>query len=101
MVLREKGSATRRSFEAALATAQIRPKIVLEIGSREAVREAVAAGLGLGVVQQPELGEDARIAWTHIEDADLQATELIVCLEERRQSPVMRRLAKLIGDVGR
>ena len=101
MVLRERGSATRRSFETALAAAQVRPETVLEIGSREAVREAVAAGLGLGVVQEPELGEDTRIAWTRIEDADLQATELIVCLEERRESPVMRRLAKLIGDVGR
>lgn len=101
MVLREKGSATRRSFEKALAAAGIAPKIVLEIGSREAVREAVAAGIGLGVVQEPELGEDARIAHAAIEDADLQATELIVCLEERRTSPVMRRLAKLIGDAGR
>jgi len=101
MVLREKGSATRRSFEAALAAAAVRPMVVLEIGSREAVREAVAAGLGLGVVQEPELGEDARISHAQIEDADLQATELIVCLEERRTSPVMRRLAKLIADVGR
>ncbi|MEN8196953.1 MAG: LysR substrate-binding domain-containing protein [Pseudomonadota bacterium] len=101
MVLREKGSATRRSFETALAEAGVQPKVVLEIGSREAVREAVATGLGLGVVQEPELGEDTRIAWTRIEDADLQATELIVCLEDRRESPVMRRLANLIGDAGR
>ena len=101
MVLRERGSATRRSFEAALADAGVTPEVVLEIGSREAVREAVATGLGLGVVQEPELGEDARIAWARIEDADLQATELIVCLEERRTSPVMRRLAKLIGEAGR
>ncbi len=101
MVLRETGSSTRRTFESALAEAGVRPDVVLEIGSREAVREAVAAGLGLGVVQEPELGEDTRIAWTRIEDADLQATELIVCLEERRESPVMRRLAKLIGEAGR
>jgi aminoethylphosphonate catabolism LysR family transcriptional regulator len=101
MILREKGSATRRSFEAALADAGITPKVALEIGSREAVREAVAAGLGLGVVQEPERGEDTRIAHAPIDGADLQATELIVCLEERRESPVMRRLAKLIGDAGR
>jgi aminoethylphosphonate catabolism LysR family transcriptional regulator len=101
MVLREKGSSTRRSFETALSAAGISPQVVLEIGSREAVREAVATGLGLGVVQEPELGEDARIAHAVIEDADLQATELVVCLEERRESPVMRRLAKLIGDAGR
>ncbi|MDH3231564.1 MAG: LysR substrate-binding domain-containing protein [Alphaproteobacteria bacterium] len=101
MILREKGSATRRSFEAALAAAGIAPRIALEIGSREAVREAVAAGLGLGVVQEPELGEDARIAAAQIDGADLQATELVVCLEERRESPVIRRLAKLIGEVGR
>ena len=101
MVLREKGSATRRSFEAALAEAGIAPKVALEIGSREAVREAVAAGLGLGVVQEPELGEDTRIASARIGGADLQATELIVCLEERRESPVMRRLSRLIGGTGR
>jgi aminoethylphosphonate catabolism LysR family transcriptional regulator len=101
MVLREKGSATRRTFEAALNGAAVRPKVVLEIGSREAVREAVAAGLGLGVVQESELGEDARIAHAKIEDAEMQATELIVCLEERRTSPVMRRLTRLIGEAGR
>jgi len=101
MVLREKGSATRRRFEAALAGAGVTPRIALEIGSREAVREAVAAGLGLGVVQEPELGEDVRIAFAQIDGADLQATELIVCLEERRESPVIRRLAKLIGEAAR
>jgi len=101
IVLREKGSATRRRFEAALQAAGVAPNIVLEIGSREAVREAVAAGLGLGVVQETELGEDARIACARIEGADLQATELIVCLEERRESPVIRRLAKLIGEAAR
>ncbi len=101
LILREKGSATRRSFEAALERADIAPRVALEIGSREAVREAVAAGLGLGVVQEPELGADARIATARIDGADLQATELVVCLEERRESPVLRRLAKLIADVGR
>ncbi|UCH75398.1 MAG: LysR family transcriptional regulator [Rhodospirillales bacterium] len=101
LILREKGSATRRRFEAALSEAGIAPRIALEIGSREAVREAVAAGLGLGVVQEPERGVDARIAVAHIAGVDLQATELIVCLEERRESPVIRRLAKLIGEAGR
>lgn len=101
MILREEGSATRRSFEVALAEAGVAPRVALEIGSREAVREAVAAGLGLGVVQEPERGEDARIAFAQIDGADLQATELIVCLEERRESPLLRRLAKMIGEVGR
>ncbi len=99
MILREKGSSTRRNFESALKEAGVTANIVLEIGSREAVREAVAGGLGLGVVQEPELGEDARIAAAAIEGAALQATELTVCLEERRHSPLMRRLTQLAGTL--
>lgn len=101
MILREQGSATRRRFEAALAAARVTPRVVLEIGSREAVREAVAAGLGLGVVQESELGEDARIRPARIDGAELQATELVVCLEERRNSPLMRRLAPLVATATR
>jgi LysR family transcriptional regulator, low CO2-responsive transcriptional regulator len=96
MILRERGSATRRRFEDALAQAGVAPEIVLEIGSRESVREAVAAGLGLGVIQEPELRDDPRIATATIGGAEITAGEFIICLAERRPSRVLERLARLL-----
>jgi aminoethylphosphonate catabolism LysR family transcriptional regulator len=54
MILREAASVTRQIFQSALAEAGVRPQAVMQIESREAVREAVAAGLGIGVVSQAE-----------------------------------------------
>ncbi|MEX2647969.1 MAG: LysR substrate-binding domain-containing protein [Alphaproteobacteria bacterium] len=97
MVLREAGSVTRRAFDAALAASGVAPLAVLEIGSREAVREAVAAGLGLGVVQEPELGHDTRIGSARIGGADVAAGEFVICLEERRESRLIRRLTGIVA----
>jgi aminoethylphosphonate catabolism LysR family transcriptional regulator len=96
MILREQGSATRQRFEDVLRQAGVVPDIVLEIGTREAVREAVGAGLGLGVIQEPELGSDPRIAKATITGAEITASEFIICLAERRQSRVLERLAGLL-----
>ncbi len=85
MVLREPGSSTRRSFEAAAAEAGIAPQVAMEIESREAVREAVAAGLGVGVVAEAEFGNDQRLRPLPFTDAVLENTEYLVCLEDRRQ----------------
>lgn len=84
LVLREVGSSTRRLFEAALTQHHIQPGDVLELGSREAVREAVAAGLGIGIVAESELGEDRRIAPLSIAGGELSTTEYIACLADRR-----------------
>jgi LysR family transcriptional regulator, transcriptional activator of the cysJI operon len=50
LVAREAGSATRDVAEAALATLGVRPPIALELGGTEAVKGAVAAGLGVAFV---------------------------------------------------
>ena len=96
MILREKGSATRRRFEDALDAAEVSPEIVLEIGSREAMREAVAAGIGLGVIQEPEFGDDPRLAKATIEDVDITASEYIICLTERQGSRLLTVLEPLL-----
>jgi len=46
-VIREEGSTTRRVFESELIARNINIQVALEMGSREAVREAVAQGIGL------------------------------------------------------
>ncbi|HXP73388.1 MAG TPA: LysR substrate-binding domain-containing protein [Stellaceae bacterium] len=85
MVLREIGSMTRRLFEQATAKAKIKPRVVMEIESREAVSEAVAAGLGIGVVSEAEFGHDQRLAAVPVIDATMLTREYVVCLKERRR----------------
>jgi aminoethylphosphonate catabolism LysR family transcriptional regulator len=86
MIRRESGSATRRAFEAALANAGVAPDFVLDIGSREAVREAVAAGLGFSVVAAPEIGYDPRLVALEIKGARVETREYVVCLRERAET---------------
>jgi LysR family transcriptional regulator, low CO2-responsive transcriptional regulator len=84
MVLRETGSMTRRLFEQAIASAKVTPRIVMEIESREAVSEAVAAGLGIGVVSEAEFGHDERLTAVQVTDVAMLTREYVVCLKERR-----------------
>ena len=82
IVLREKGSRTRSIFEDAVAGAGHVLHDVMEIGGREGVREAVAAGLGIGIVAESELVADSRLRALPVSDADLIHAEYVVCLQE-------------------
>ncbi len=81
-VLREEGSMTRQIFQSALARAKIGVDERFAFSSREAVKEAVANGLGLGVVLDKELGNDSRLVGLRIEDAALAAGEYLIANPE-------------------
>lgn len=98
LVLRETGSRTRALFEQAMAEAGVRPGSVVEIGSREAVREAVAAGLGIGVVFESEFGRDARLHRLALRDIALESVEYAVCLQERRPVRAVRAFFELLQE---
>ncbi|AVO59999.1 LysR substrate-binding domain-containing protein [Pseudomonas chlororaphis] len=85
MVLREPGSITRRTFDTACAQAGINPKVLLELDSREAVTEAVAAQLGVGVVSSLELSPDPRVRALPIIGEGLLNRHMLGCLERRRE----------------
>jgi DNA-binding transcriptional LysR family regulator len=57
-ILRERGSGTRMTTDAHFRRARFVPRIRLELGSNEAIREAVAGHLGLAVLSRHALGED-------------------------------------------
>ena len=97
IVLRERGSITREVFEAALAAAGVRPQSLFEVQTREAVREAVAAGFGIGVVFESELGEEHRFRAVTVSDAPLAVAEYAVCLQERRRLALVRAFFDAIG----
>jgi aminoethylphosphonate catabolism LysR family transcriptional regulator len=88
-VLREQGSWTRAVFEAGLAAAGVRIRTSVEMGSREAVHESVARGLGLGVVALTALVPDERIVVMPIADLDMQTHVHVICLRERQAAPLI------------
>ncbi|MGH6946700.1 MAG: LysR substrate-binding domain-containing protein [Kiloniellales bacterium] len=99
LVLREAGSTTRAVFEKALKKTGVKPREAIEIGSREAVREAVAAGLGVGIVAESEFGNDERLARLEVRGAELATVEYAACLAERRESRVVAAFFDLIGEL--
>jgi DNA-binding transcriptional LysR family regulator len=84
VVLRERGSITRSTVEDAAKRLGVRPGQVMEVETREAVREAVAAGFGLGVVFASEAGDDQRLVAVPIGPPELSVAEYAVALAERR-----------------
>ncbi len=98
LVLREVGSTTRALFERAVAAAGVALGDTLEIGSREGVREAVAAGLGVGVVYESEFGRDDRLSPLALRDVELRSVECVACLEEQRPLRVVRAFFELVRE---
>ncbi|WP_452031299.1 LysR substrate-binding domain-containing protein [Azospirillum palustre] len=101
LVLREPGSMTRRLVERALAAAEVTPAAIIEIQSREAVVEAVAAGLGIGFTSAAEFTGDGRLVLLPIAGAgaEIEMDEYVVCLRERRRLAVVRAFLDLAREV--
>lgn len=61
LILREVGSGTREVVTEALALQGIEPKRTLEIGSTEAIKQTVAAGLGVAIVSNATVSDQVRL----------------------------------------
>jgi len=96
LVLREHGSATRRLFDQACHERGLQAENVIEIEGREAAREAVAAGLGVGVVSKAEFVDDDRLDMIEICDWDEKMTEWLVCLKSRTSLHMISALLELV-----
>ena len=96
LVIREAGSVTREVFEARLAEAGIRPGVLVEVQGREAVREAVAAGFGIGIVFDSEFAPDPAFRTISLASVDMLVAEYVVCLEARRRLPMVRSFLELV-----
>lgn len=98
-VVRETGSTTRQVFEQGLQAAGVRVRVAMEIGSRESVREAVAQGLGLGVVSEPAYIPDPRLAPLPILGADLATHSHVICLRERQRSRLVAQFLSIVEEL--
>ncbi|MAY65780.1 MAG: LysR family transcriptional regulator [Rhodospirillaceae bacterium] len=90
LVLRERGSTTRKLVEQEFARLEIQMGTVMEVEGRESIREAVATGNGIGFVSKPEFGFDSRLVMIELKDCKLPMHEYMVCLENRAETRVVR-----------
>lgn len=97
LLLREQGSTTRTAIEKALQAAGVKPRTQLEIGSREAIREAVARGLGIGAVSEAEFIADPRFRAVRIAGDPASTTTYVYCMKERSESLLAGSFLKAIG----
>lgn len=98
LLLREKGSTTRTALEKALDHAGVQPRLGLEIGSREAIREAVIRGLGIGAVSEAEFVADPTITPVRIAGDPAQTTTYVYCMKERSDSLLIRSFMQSIAS---
>jgi len=95
LVMREHGSKTRAKMDSAAEAAGIVLVPAVEAEGREAVREIVAAGGGVGFVSRAEFGADPRLVPVPIVlprgAADpLRMEEALVFLRQRREGKLVR-----------
>jgi len=90
LVLREKGSLTRQSLEKMAKRQGVTLKATIEAEGREAVREIVASGAGVGVVSKAEFGHDDRLIEIPLEGVAILMEEALICLKERKNGKLIK-----------
>jgi len=94
-ILRDAGSATRHAFHAELVHANVTIRPIMEINVREAVREAVARGLGLGAISETEFAPHENIRLLPLTDANMVIEAYVVCLAARRNRSLVEAFVRL------
>ncbi|MDK3016047.1 LysR substrate-binding domain-containing protein [Pseudodonghicola flavimaris] len=90
LVLREKGSKTRHRLEELAAAEGLTLSPTIEAEGREAVREIVASGAGVGFVSIAEFGADSRFTPIEIAAPPMLMDEALICLRERAGAKLVR-----------
>ncbi|MBL6852290.1 MAG: LysR family transcriptional regulator [Alphaproteobacteria bacterium] len=101
LLLREASSRTRAATERLLSQADVVPSDVIELHTRETIREGVAIGLGVSLFISLECPPDSRIAYLPLAERDKahHLTGYIVCLAERRRTRLLRSVMETARDL--
>lgn len=90
LIFREVGSKTREKLVQEAAKQGITLLPTIEAEGREAGREVVASGAGIGFVSRAEFGSDARLVPLKIDGLNINMSESLVHLSQRRDVKVIR-----------
>lgn len=90
-IFREKGSGTRMATDAHFKKLMFKPDVRLELGSNEAIKQAVIGGLGLAVLSQYSLGDrpdQEDIAILRCKEFPIKSSWHIVAPKGKKLSPI-------------
>jgi len=97
-IAREEGSSTRAVAERYLAERGVGVKAAMELGSTEAIREAVAAGLGVAVVSRHAVrAHDPRVVAVRLAGPPWTRDLLIIWRERAPLSPAAARFREFLA----
>ncbi|MFJ3525531.1 LysR substrate-binding domain-containing protein [Pseudomonas sp. NPDC090203] len=98
LVLREPGSVTRQIVEEEMNRLGLKIRPAIQVEGREAAREAVVVGIGVGVVSAAEFGADSRVIALPILDCTRRMTETLVCLPEQSSRRVVATFLEMVNE---
>lgn len=93
MILREAGSGTRKTVEQLFRAAGLKPNVRMEFGGNEAIKQAVAGGLGVSILSRHTLalpGEAPALAILDVEGFPVLRHWRLVHPRGKELSPVAR-----------
>jgi DNA-binding transcriptional LysR family regulator len=99
-VVRDTGSETKSFVERALADKGLSVKAVMSLGSTEAIKRAVAAGVGVAIVSRLSIGlelETKRLAIVRVKEMSIHRPLYCVRPARSRQSPAISAFTKLLA----
>lgn len=97
-ILREPGSSTRSIVEKTLAKQNFTPKVVMELNSTEAVKQAVSAGLGVSIVSGFSVIGNPELAGTPIIGLNFFRMLNIIHHREKNFSPSTERFLTFLRE---
>lgn len=92
MVAREPGSNTQRAVNEGLSRIGVAPRVVMRLDTREAIKEAVAANLGFGIVWAAEVETSDRLHVVRLSGADITSMDYLACLKDSHRRRAVARL---------
>ena len=101
LILREKGSGTRRVIESVLKNWGAEPRITMELGSNEAIKQAVEQGVGLALFPRAVAAreiEQGTLRALVVREADLALSFYIVYHRDKHSSPLVQAFLEVIAE---
>ena len=102
MLVRERGSGSRKAFEDALAGVGLDLgcfRVVGEMGSTQAVKQGVAAGIGVSLMSRRAVEDECRsrkLAWLYVQGLEIARDFYLITHRERSRGPLAQAFLEFI-----
>ena len=97
IIFREEGSTTRKIVEEEAKKQGVRLKPVIEVEGREAMRELVASGAGIGFISEAEFVTDNRVVTVSLQGEGLIMNETVAFLKQRSNVRVIKNFLSMVN----